>query len=107
VFCHAGGYDILDFLKMADFTANIWLDFSCTQDFFGWTGAGARLRHVVDCMEFALASKRLRRKVLFGSDEPFYSQEAALRRYLDRDGSNLFLTENYCTLVEKAGLLSR
>ena len=46
VFCHAGGYDILDFLKMADFTPNVWLDFSLTQEYFGWTGQRPRLRHV-------------------------------------------------------------
>jgi hypothetical protein len=107
VFCHAGGYDILDFLKMADFTANIWLDFSCTQEFFGWTGSGAVLRHVTDGIDFALSSKRLRRKILFGSDEPFYSQEAALRRYEGRDGSRLFLAENFQALVDKARLLER
>ncbi len=107
IFCHAGGYDILDFLKMADFTANIWLDFSCTQEFFGWTGSGAALPHVTDCIDFALASKRLRHKVLFGSDEPFYSQEAALRRYAEREGSKLFLTDNFHALVDKARLLER
>ena len=62
---------------------------------------------MTDGIDFALASSRLRRKVLFGSDEPFYSQEAALRRYEGRDGSRLFLAENFQALVDQARLLER
>ncbi len=106
IFCHAGGYDILDFLKMADFTPNIWLDFSLTQQYFGWAGTEPRLPHVCDAIDFGLRHPRIKRKVMFGSDEPFYSQPLALERYLQLEERDLFLVKNYLSLVEKAGLAS-
>ena len=105
IFCHAGGYDILDFIKMADFTPNIWLDFSLTQEYFGWVGNRTPLQHVHDCIDYGLRFDRIRRKVMFGSDEPFFSQSVALQRYLDLPDRDLFLTENYVSLLTTAKLI--
>jgi predicted TIM-barrel fold metal-dependent hydrolase len=105
IFCHAGGYDILDFLKMADFTPNVWLDFSLTQEYFGWAGPRPKLRHVSDCIDYGLQFERIKRKVLFGSDEPFFSQSLALERYLKLPDQKLFLTENYVALLQSARLI--
>ena len=105
IFCHAGGYDILDFLKMADFTPNIWLDFSLTQEYFGWVGKQPLLPHVGQCIEWALQYERVKRKVMFGSDEPFYSQPLALPRYQAHKDSQLFLIENYVALLQKSKLI--
>src|SRR5262245_12221118 len=105
VFCHAGGYDILDFLKMADFTPNIWLDFSLTQEYFGWVGHQPCLPHVTGCIDYALQFERIKRRVLFGSDEPFYSQSLALERYQKLRDSHLFLEENFLALLDKAKVL--
>lgn len=105
IFCHAGGYDILDFLKMTDFTANIWIDFSLTQEYFGWCGDRPRFAHVCDCIDFALNCTRIKRKVVFGSDEPFFSQKSALEKYQQLPDSDLFLTENFLALVTGAKLV--
>ena len=105
IFCHAGGYDILDFLKMADFTPNVWLDFSLTQEYFGWVGTQPPLPHVGQCIEYALQYERIRRKVMFGSDEPFYSQPLALDRYRKLKDNQIFLIDNYVSLLEKARLI--
>ena len=102
IFCHAGGYDILDFLKMADFTPNVWLDFSLTQEYFGWTGQRPRLRQVTDCIDYALQFDRIKRKVLFGSDEPFFSQHSSLELYAAMPDRDLFLVENFLNLLQKA-----
>ena len=102
IFCHAGGYDILDFLKMADFTPNVWLDFSLTQEYFGWTGQRPRLRQVTDCIDYALQFDRIKRKVLFGSDEPFFSQRSSLELYAAMPDRDLFLVENFLNLLQKA-----
>ena len=102
IFCHAGGYDILDFLKMADFTPNVWLDFSLTQEYFGWTGQRPRFRHVTDCIDYALQFDRIKRKVLFGSDEPFFSQRSPLELYAAMPDRDLFLVENFLNLLQKA-----
>lgn len=104
IFCHAGGYDILEFLKMADFTPNIWLDFSLTQEYFGWTGRRPRLPHVTDCIDHALSAERFRRKVLFGSDEAFFSQLDPYQKYLELPHAAAFLEENYLRLIEAAGI---
>ena len=105
IFCHAGGYDILDFLKMADFVPNVWLDFSLTQEYFGWVGDCARLPHVADCIDYGLKYPRIKRKVFFGSDEPFYSQPLALPRYLELADRDLFLEHNYVALLKKAKII--
>jgi hypothetical protein len=105
VFCHAGGYDILDFLKMADFTPNIWLDFSLTQEYFGWVGDRARLPHVAECIDYGLQCERIKHKVFFGSDEPFFSQALALKRYLELPDRDLFLIQNYLDLLQKAQIV--
>jgi hypothetical protein len=104
VFCHAGGYDILDFLKMTDFVPNIWLDFSLTQEYFGWVGQNPPFRQVVEGIDYGLQFDRIRRKVLFGSDEPFFSQRLALERYLELPDRDLFLVENFLSLLQKTGL---
>ena len=105
IFCHAGGYDILDFLKMADFTPNVWIDFSLTQEYFGWCGDRPRFGHVCDCIDFGLACARIKRKVMFGSDEPFFSQSKALEKYESLADRDLFLVENYVSLLQAAHLV--
>lgn len=105
IFCHAGGYDILDFLKMADFTPNVWLDFSLTQEYFGWVGKQPLLPHVGQCIEYALQHDRIKRKLMFGSDEPFFSQQLALGRYRTLTDNHLFLTDNYVALLETAKII--
>lgn len=80
VMCHGGGYDILEFVKMARFVRNVWLDFSATQEIFGWTHGRPNLALVVDAMRHALHEPRIAGKVMFGSDNPEFDQAAAVAR---------------------------
>jgi len=67
-------------------------------------GQRPRFRQVADGVEYGLQFDRIRRKVLFGSDEPFFSQRLALERYLELPDRDLFLIENFLSLLQKAGL---
>lgn len=91
---HAGGYDILEFIKILDFTKNVYMDFSMTQEYFGWCGNRPRLDSVANCIDYALASPKLSKKIFYGSDEPFFSQEAALNKYLQLKNAEDILRNN-------------
>ncbi len=102
LFCHAGGYDIHEFIKMATFQENIWIDFSLTQEYFGWCGNRVEYKLVTNAIDFALQNKILQKKILFGSDNVFFSQAVALEKYLSLKDSNLFLKDNFVDLIKKA-----
>ena len=105
VFCHAGGYDIVEFLKMARFLGNVWLDFSATQEIFGWVGNRSTLPMVTDAITHALAEPRIAAKVMFGSDTPGFRQSAAVHELVSRvEDATPFLTGNFERLVALAGL---
>ena len=106
LFCHAGGYDIMEFLKMARFARNVWLDFSATQEIFGWVGNHSNLPMVTDAITHALAEPRIAAKVLFGSDVPGFQQAAAVHELIDRvEDATPFLTANFERLVSIADLV--
>lgn len=96
---HMGGYDIIDFVKMLDFNRNVYADFSMTQEYFGWCGVRPSFRIVSDCIDYCLAHPKLSKKVMFGSDEPDFSQTAALRKYASLKNANDFLVNNYINLI--------
>ena len=104
IFPHAGGYDIVDFLKILDFNKNVYMDFSMTQEYFGWCGTRSRLGVVADGIDYCLNSDKLSKRILFGSDEPFFSQELALEKYLTYDSAEDILVNNYLELISKVGL---
>jgi len=80
---HAGGYDVHEFVKMAHFTPNIFIDFSFTQHVFGVVGKEPTNKFIKDVMCFAVNNKVVRKKVLYGSDLPFASQEEGLDFYAE------------------------
>lgn len=92
---HVGGYDILDFIKILDFNKNVYVDFSMTQEYFGWCGTRSKLPIVADCIDYVLGSNKLNNRVLFGSDEPFFSQNIALEKYLHYNSARKILTDNF------------
>lgn len=98
---HVGGYDIVEFLKILDFNKNVYVDFSMTQEYFGWCGSRSRLAIVADGIDYCLNSEKLSKRVLFGSDEPFFSQEMALQKYLSYACAEDVLVNNYLELKEK------
>lgn len=98
---HMGGYDILDFLKIFDFNKNVYADFSMTQEYFGWCGDRAQLSYVVDAINYCIMSDKLSKRVLFGTDEPFFSQSIALEKYLTTPFASDILRNNFINLVNK------
>lgn len=98
---HVGGYDITEFLKILDFNKNVYVDFSMTQEYFGWCGTRARLGVVADGIDYCLNSSKLSQRVLFGSDEPFFSQQVAYEKYLTCKNAQDFMVNNYLELMNK------
>ena len=98
---HVGGYDIVEFLKILDFNKNVYVDFSMTQEYFGWCGSRSRLAIVADGIDYCLNSEKLSKRVLFGSDEPFFSQELALQKYQQYASAEDVLVNNFVELKEK------
>ena len=96
---HVGGYDIVDFLKILDFNKNVYVDFSMAQEYFGWCGSRSRFALVADGIDYCLNSEKLSKRVLFGSDEPFFSQDIALQKYLKYASAEDVLVNNYLELV--------
>jgi hypothetical protein len=87
---------------MATFQENIWIDFSLTQEYFGWCGNRVEYKLVTNAIDFALQNKILQKKILFGSDNVFFSQATALEKYSSLKDSNLFLKDNFFNLIQKA-----
>lgn len=105
LFCHSGGYDILQFIKMARFMPNVWLDFSATQEIFGWVGGKSNYPAITDGIEHALGERRIASKLVFGSDNPGFSQLEAVREIVRRlPDPDFYLKSNFERLVELAGL---
>ncbi len=78
VMCHAGGYDIVEFVKMCRFLPNVWLDFSVTQHEFGWVSGRRSPHYIGDVIDHALQERRTAPRILFGSDYPLLPQADAV-----------------------------
>ena len=96
---HMGGYDIVDFVKILDFNKNVFCDFSMTQEYFGWCGARPRFNLVADTIDYCLYHHKLSKKIMFGSDEPYFSQAAALEKYSMLPNAIDILEDNYIKLI--------
>lgn len=96
---HMGGYDIVDFVKILDFNKNVYCDFAMTQEYFGWCGNRARYSVVADSIDYCLRHHKLSNKVMFGSDEPDFSQAIALEKYQQLPNSEDLLVNNYLNLI--------
>ena len=96
---HMGGYDIVDFVKILDFNRNVYCDFAMTQEYFGWCGKRARYAVVADSIDYCLCHPKLSKKVMFGSDEPDFSQALALERYATLPNTRDILENNYLNLI--------
>lgn len=98
---HMGGYDIVDFIKILDFNSNVYADFSMTQEYFGWCGTRARLPIVADSIDYCLTAEKFRKRILFGSDAPFFSQSVALEKYCQYPHDKEILVDNFIDLINK------
>ena len=101
ILAHMGGYDVYEFVKILEFNKNVYADFSLTQEYFGWCGTRNPLNMVVEMIDYCLHSANLSKRVLFGSDAPFYSQDLAIRKYMCYENNQNILVKNYETLINK------
>jgi hypothetical protein len=92
IMCHAGGYDIVEFVKMCRFLPNVWLDFSVTQHEFGWVSNRRSPGYISEVIDHALNERRIAPKLLFGSDFPLLEDPEP------------FLTGNFERLLNSCGL---
>jgi hypothetical protein len=105
VMCHAGGYDILEFVKMCRFAPNVWLDFSVTQHEFGWVSGRRSPALVGDLIDHALAERRTAPRIMFGSDFPLLEQNDAVARLAESvPDPEPFLVANFERLLESLEL---
>lgn len=104
ILAHMGGYDICDFVKILEFNKNVYADFSLTQEYFGWCGNNLPLNLVVDMINYCLNNDKLCKRVLFGSDSPFYSQELAINKYFTYRNFAAVMQLNYIELMNKIGI---
>jgi len=104
VMCHAGGYDIYEFIKMTHFQENIWIDFSLTQEYFGWNNDINKNRFIIENIDYALNNKIIRKKILFGSDNLFFSQVKAYLKYKKLECDDI-LKDNFFRLLKAGGIL--
>lgn len=98
---HAGGYSILEFIKMCNFNKNVWLDFSFSQNYFGLFGKETELKHVTELMRYAFKSS-LNDHILFGSDFPFCDQEECIEYYYKNIPEKIYL-DNFYNLIKHLG----
>lgn len=99
---HCGGYDIDDFIKIVDFNKNVYTDFSLTQEYMGIVN-GTPYRKIQDTMQYMLSNRKINPRILFGSDNPFYSQQLAFE-YYERLNLIEMLNHNFERLLEEANL---
>ncbi len=105
---HAGGYDILDFLEMAVFEDNGWIDFSFSQNYFGWCKTGeSTMPYVTMQMDYAMKDARIFKNLLFGTDNLLHGDdltEESLMNYKKYNSCSEVVYENFYRLLGKAGL---
>jgi hypothetical protein len=102
VMCHAGGYDILEFVKLCRFLGNVWLDFSVTQHEFGWVSGTRNPPFIADLIDHALGERRIAPRVMFGSDYPLLEQTDAVARLVEHSADpEPFLRGNFERLLER------
>lgn len=99
---HGGGYRIRDFVELCRYKPNAYIDFSATHEIFGCVQGKKEL----DCgtsalILHALHEPRIKNKVLFGSDNPEFSQTLAYEFYQGLSGKFVnLMRENYLNLLE-------
>jgi len=107
LFAHAGGFDIVDFVKIVMFQKNAWIDFSHTQHYFGWCAMRNALPLVVQHIDYALKEDRVYNKLLFGLDNTNKIKvdcDAAISKYEEFGSCNLVLKDNFYKFLEQSKL---
>lgn len=104
LFSHAGGFDIVEFLKIVMFQKNVWIDFSFTQHVFGWCGAKEEFPLIAQHIEYSLKDERIYSRLLFGSDSMRGEKELAteaLAKYFNYKTFTDITQHNFIRFIEE------
>ena len=104
LFSHAGGFDIVEFLKIVMFQKNVWIDFSFTQHVFGWCGTNESFPVVTQSIDYAMKDPRIYKKILFGSDSMRSEKELASEALISYENYDSFLDvidKNFMNFIEE------
>ncbi len=99
ILAHCGGVEIRDFLKIVIFEKNVWCDFSLTQEFYGYIDS-KKVGLLDNEINWCFENSKVLNKILFGSDEPYFSQDACLIKMIEI-GKLEILNNNYENLLLK------
>lgn len=97
---HAGGYDMIEFIKLLDFYKNVWIDFSMSHEYFGWCGSNPKNKIICSLIDYTIKNEKLNNRVLFGSDSPFFSFKNSYHKYRKLKTGNKILLENFIRFRE-------
>lgn len=98
IFPHAGGYLINEFVKICHFQPNVWIDFSLTHTNYGSISANP-LPYVDEAIRYAL-NAAFSKRLLIGSDYPFFDQDKVVTYYV-KLGVIELLNSNFLSLFNQ------
>lgn len=98
---HSGGLQIESFLPLL-FFSRVYFDFSLTAPYFGLHDRGAPGIHagIIEHCRFLAGHSNSKGRLLFGSDEPFFSAEETWVGYESLDVEASRLDANFASMVE-------
>lgn len=94
---HAGGYSLLEFIKICHIQHNVFIDFSLTHTVFGGISSNP-LPEADALIDYALNSV-FSDRILLGSDIP-YSNQLQVAEYYYKKGMLSKLNDNFLKLIE-------
>jgi len=99
---HSGGIQIGDFMPGLMFS-NCYFDFSMTSVFFGLDDQDSPRysQQVFEACSTLSRHPMTRNRLLFGSDEPFFSRELTQQAYLNVGATGEQLRQNYGQMINK------
>lgn len=104
---HTGGLDILQFINMAMYQPNVWIDFSFIQHIFGWSSQSQTMPVICQTIDYMLDNERLKHKILFGSDNMTNEEDhayEALKKYKEFDSFAAVTVSNYLNMIERSNI---
>ncbi len=102
LFSHTGGFDILQFMNIAMYQNNVWIDFSFVQQVFGFCGKKQSLHAITDVMDYGLKEEKIFRKLMFGTDRMRNDEDVSqeiLKVYARYKSYNTVVKDNYFNFV--------
>lgn len=103
---HGGGYELIDYIQIVRYCKNCFIDFSATQSIFNFGRTTNAFERQMEGLVFhTLGEQRLQKKILFGSDNPEFSQKDSLNFY-QKHGAVEILNKNFQLMLRKSRICS-